>query len=131
MKSDKERKAAVETLQAAPIEENLWNCIVHFQQYPFYTSSGLLFTYTLKVGRSGKYTKELFIDRREGSKSLAWSSIRMAFEKVLKTQDVPAFFERPKAIGDIRGISYIYPMLWRFGLITVPDKVRDKMCGSK
>ena len=29
--------------------------------------------------------------------------------------------KKPKALGDIRGVSYIYPILWRFGLIRVPE----------
>lgn len=52
----------------APAEETLWNCIVMFQGYTFHTVSGLLFTYSLKIGRGGELTKELFIDRRENSK---------------------------------------------------------------
>ena len=32
--------------------------------------------------------------------------------------------ERPKALGDIRGVTYIYGMFYRFGLIDVPDKVK-------
>lgn len=35
--------------------------------------------------------------------------------------------KRPKALGDIRGISYIYPILWRLGLIRVPEKFEEKM----
>jgi hypothetical protein len=34
---------------------------------------------------------------------------------------------RPKALGDIRGISYIYPILYRFGLIEVPEAVAGKL----
>ena len=34
---------------------------------------------------------------------------------------------RPKALGDIRGVSYIYAMFYRFGLIDVPEKVKGKM----
>jgi len=30
--------------------------------------------------------------------------------------------ERPKALGDIRGVAYIYGMFYRFGLIKVPVK---------
>ena len=33
----------------------------------------------------------------------------------------------PKALGDIRGVTYIYGMFYRFGLIDVPDEVKDKM----
>ena len=31
-----------------------------------------------------------------------------------------------KALGDIRGVSYIYGLFYRFGLIEVPDKVKEK-----
>lgn len=33
----------------------------------------------------------------------------------------------PKALGDIRGVTYIYGMFYRFGLIDVPDEVKEKM----
>ena len=52
-------------------EENLWKCIVVFQEYLFYTSSGLPFQYTLRIG----------------------------------------------------GISYVYSLLWRFGIIMVPENI--------
>ena len=35
--------------------------------------------------------------------------------------------ERPKALGDIRGVTYIYGMFCRFGLINVPDEAKEKM----
>ena len=35
--------------------------------------------------------------------------------------------DRPKALGDIRGVTYIYGMFYRFGLIDVPDEVKEKM----
>lgn len=76
----------------------------------------------IKTGRNGELTKELWIDRRESSKSLTWSSILLAFEK---TKGKP-LVERPKALGDIRGVSYIYGMFSRFGLIEVPVK-QDKL----
>lgn len=117
------RKAAVEALQENMSEEHLWKCIIAFQGYPFRTVTGLKYSYTLKKGRNGDYTKELFIDRRESSKSLAWSSIVLAFEKT----GAGVIYEKPKAIGDIRGISYIYPMLWRFGIIVVPEKAENIM----
>lgn len=34
---------------------------------------------------------------------------------------------RPKALGDIRGVTYIYGMFYRFRLIDVPDEVKEKM----
>lgn len=125
----KVRKQSVSDLQEICTEENLWNCIVAFQNYPFNTVSGLPFTYTLKVGRNGNFTKELFIDRRENSKSLAWSSVKIAFEKAVEQQGT--VFERPKAIADVRGVSYSYSLLWRFGVIRVQEEVEKKLRGKK
>ena len=121
VKAYKARKAAVDILIGAPTEGHLWNCIIAFQNYPFHTVSGLPFSYTLKKGRNGEYTKELFIDRRENSKSLAWSSVRMAFEKALEKKG--AVFTRPKELADVRGVSSVFRLLWRFGMISVPDSL--------
>ncbi len=52
-------------------------CGVQFKTY-----SGLPFTYEIRQGRSGEYTKELWIDRREKSKSLAWSSVLLALNDI-------------------------------------------------
>lgn len=115
---------AVAALKKNPCEENLWKCVVAFRGYKFKTMSGLLFTYKLKKGRGDELTKELWIDRREGSKSLAWSSVMLAYHNIGKIGEV---VDRPKALGDIRGASYIYGMFYRFGLIDVPKKVKEKM----
>lgn len=105
-------------------EEHLWDMILSYQNITFKTYSGLPFTYEVRKGRNGEYTKELWIDRREKSKSLAWSSVRMALHNIKQAGEI---VERPKALGDIRGITYIYGMFYRFGLIDVPDKVKEKM----
>ena len=73
---------AVVALRKDPCEENLWKCVVAFRGYKFKTMSGLPFTYTLKKGRGDEFTKELWIDRREDSKSLAWSSVRLAYHNI-------------------------------------------------
>ena len=57
------------------------------------------------------------------NKSLAWSSVLLAFRKITGKP----LFDRPKALGDIRGVTYIYAMFYRFGLIDVPDRVKEKM----
>ena len=115
---------AVVALKKDPCEENLWKCVVAFRGYKFKTMSGLPFTYTLKKGRGDEFTKELWIDRREDSKSLAWSSVLLAYHNIGKIGEV---VDRPKALGDIRGVSYIYGLFYRFGLIDVPDKAKEKM----
>ena len=53
---------------------------------------------------------------------IIWSSIVLALGNI-KEEVV----ERPKALGDIRGVTYIYGMFYRFGLIDVPDEVKEKM----
>ena len=111
-------------LKKNPCEENLWKCVVAFRGYKFKTLSGLPFTYKLKKGRGDEFTKELWIDRRESSKSLAGSSVMLAYQNI---GEIGTVVERPKALGDIRGVSYIYGMFYRFGLIDVPDKVKEKM----
>ena len=115
---------AVVALKKDPCEEKLWKCVVAFRGYKFKTMSGLPFTYKLKKGRGDEFTKELWIDRREDSKSLAWSSVLLAYHNIGKIGEV---VDRPKALGDIRGVSYIYGLFYRFGLIDVPDKAKEKM----
>lgn len=108
--------------RADSTEENFWGVVVVYAGVKFKTYSGLPFTYEVRKGRNGEYTKELWIDRREKSKSLAWSSVLLALGNI-KGEVV----ERPKALGDIRGVTYIYGMFYRFGLIDVPDEVKEKM----
>ena len=116
------RYRAMKRWRADPTEENFWGVVLTYAGVKFKTYSGLPFSYEIKKGRNGEYTKELWIDRRENSKSLAWSSILLALKNV--KEDV---VDRPKALGDIRGVTYIYGMFYRFGLIDVPDEVKEKM----
>ena len=121
----RERNSRIEALCESMSEDALWDVVVSFQNYPFHTASGLPFSYVLKVGRDGTLNKELVVNRRQESKTLAWSSVRLAFSKAIEMQG--QVVDRPKALGDIRGISYIYPMLFRFGIIEVPEKTAEKM----
>ena len=120
----RKREKALEELKAEQSEEALWAAVIAFQGYKFRTYSGLVFSYSLKKGRGDTYTKELFIDRRENSKSLAWSSVLLAFHNI---PSIGAVVDRPKALGDIRGVTYIYAMFYRFGLIDAPEKAKEKM----
>ena len=116
------RYRAMKRWRADPTEENFWGVVLAYAGIQFKTYSGLPFSYQIKKGRNGEYTKELWIDRRENSKSLAWSSVLLALKNI-KGEVV----DRPKALGDIRGVTYIYGMFYRFGLIDVPDEVKEKM----
>ena len=120
------RYRAMKRWRADPTEENFWGVVLTYAGVKFKTYSGLPFSYEIKKGRNGEYTKELWIDRREKNKSLAWSSIVLALKNI-KGEVV----DRPKALGDIRGVTYIYGMFYRFGLINVPDEVKEKMGHSK
>lgn len=138
------RDEAIRTLQNSMWSEEkggeaLWDVILACQEEIFYTSSGLPFRYTVKRTRSGAYGGELEVSRKEGSKTLTRSSIMLAFRRVREDgfgQDgaeassrifVPPFYKGPKAIGQIFGISYIYSLFWKIGLIRVPGKVEEKM----
>ncbi len=116
------RYRAMKRWRADPTEENFWGVVVSYSGVRFKTYSGLPFTYEVRKGRNGEYTKELWIDRREKSKSLAWSSVLLALGNIKEK-----VVERPKALGDIRGVTYIYGMFYRFGLIDVPETVKEKM----
>ena len=118
------RYRAVRKLRTEPTEEHLWEVVLLYAGVRFKTYSGLPFTYEIRKGRNGQYTKELWIDRRENSKSLAWSSVLLALGHIKKVGEV---VERPKALGDIRGVTYIYGMFYRFGLIDVSDEAKEKM----
>ena len=84
------RYRAMKRWRADPTEENFWSVVVAYVGVKFKTYSGLPFTYEIKKGRNGEYTKELWIDRREKRKSLdrqgtvccAWE--KTAFEEGLK-----------------------------------------------
>ena len=117
------RYRVIRKLRSEPTEEHLWETVLLYSGVRFKTYSGLPFTYEIRKGRSGEYTKELWIDRRGKSKSLAWSSVLLALGNIKKVGEV---VERPKALSDIRGVTYIYGMFYRFGLIDVPKEVKEK-----
>ena len=117
------RYRAVRKLRTEPTEEHLWEVVLLYSGVRFKTHSGLPFTYEIRKGRNGQYTKELWIDRRENSKSLAWSSVLLALNNI---KEVGAVVDRPKALGDIRGVTYIYGMFYRFGLINMPETAKER-----
>ena len=82
------RYRAVRKLRTEPTEEHLWEVVLLYTGVRFKTYSGLPFTYEIRKGRNGQYTKELWIDRRENSKSLAWSSVLLALGNIKKVGKV-------------------------------------------
>ena len=76
------RYRAMKRWRADPTEENFWGVVVAYAGMNFKTYSGLSFSYEVRKGRNGEYTKELWIDRREKSKSLAWSSVLLALKNI-------------------------------------------------
>jgi hypothetical protein len=156
----RERKKAVDELHEAIVKERvkknidtdaiLWQAVIAYQGYPFHTSSGLSFSYTVKKNKESVYTGELEISRKEESKTLTKSSVLLAFHTVLEAMEIVLSkdgeieadcettttlitpeYKGPKAIGQIFGISYVYSLFWKLGLIRVPGKVEDKLRGKK
>ena len=110
----RKREQALQRLRKERTEEALWDCVTAYQDFEFHTYSGLPYSYHMKYGRSGTYTKELWINRREKSKSLVWSSVRSAYQKVLELQpeseilvfdadepDMEVFGKLPEWVQDI------------------------------
>lgn len=138
-----EREVAVKRLQKGILEEKteldklLWDALLAGQGEFFNTSSGLPFSYVVKRKRNGEYSGELLVSRKETSKTLTRSSVLLAFHKVIdaaqicdidgKAELILPEYKGPKAIGQIFGISYIYSIFWKFGLIRVPAKVQEKL----
>ena len=97
----RKRKAAVERIIDA---DTLWDALILFQNYNFYTSTGLKFSYEIRRERSGDYTKELWIDREGESMSLTMAIILKAYENRIGRRIV----NRPKELGDLNGVSFQY-----------------------
>lgn len=110
----KKRKKAVEELKRVTSMENLWECIVVFENYPFKTISGLDFTYIFKLNRYGKKGNEILVSRK--AKTITRSSVEIAFDKVMETGALPVKMATPKELN-VFGASYIYPLFIRFGLV--------------
>lgn len=125
----RKRQKCLKELREELTEDKLWECMILYQDFLFHTVSGLPFKYKMNIGRKGEYTKEIIINRRQDSKTLTWSSVRLAFNNAIEKKG--NIIEKPKALGDIRGISYIYPILYVFGIIEVPESAAIKMNNGK
>ena len=116
----RKRRKACKELQEELSEKKLWECLKLYQGFKFYTVSELPFTYMIKIGKNGGYTREFIVDRRSESKTLTWSSITLAFNNAIGLKG--KVIHRPKDLGDIRGVSYIFPVLYYFGAIDMVDE---------
>lgn len=109
----RERKKACELLRKEPgipgACGNLWNAVVAFQGYPFKTSKGLKFSYTVKGG-------ELFFSRRE--KSITRATVELAYQRAV---EMGGIVEGPKKLS-VFGASYLYPVFVRLGVIHPIEK---------
>lgn len=108
----RDRKAAVDLLENAikqkqdlPIlEDRLWRAIVLFTEYPFYTTKGLRFVYSVKGN-------EMFVSRKE--KSITRFTVMLAFKKAL---ELHRMVRDPKQLETF-GASYLYPLFIRLHVI--------------
>ena len=92
------------------LDEMLWNVLLRHENFAFTTARGLKFKYTIKGG-------ELFVNRKENSKSLTKSSIFMAFHNAIRLQCQDGFVKGPKKLGTF-GASYLYAIFMKVGIIT-------------
>ena len=119
----RKRCAAVETLRKSGDMDDLWSCIELFEGYAFHTAKGLKYRYKVKGG-------ELFVDRKESSKSITRSTVELAFKKGMELMETEGVVKGPKKLGTF-GASYLYPMFIRFGVITdLGRKDRVKSYGT-
>ena len=92
------------------INNVLWNALLIYQGFQFQTTRGLNFRYTIKNG-------EMFVSRKEQSKSLTKSSIYQVFSNALELQQEYGYVKGPKKLGTF-GASYLYPIFIMLGIIT-------------
>lgn len=100
----RERRAAVERMKQSEDTSVLWDTLLLFQSYSFYTAKGLKFTYTIKGG-------EMFVSRKD--KSITRATINLAFQKALSLDGIVT---GPKKLG-VFGASYLHPVFIRIGVI--------------
>lgn len=121
------------------LDELLWQAIIELQGCTLRTASGLFFDYSVRQKKNGEYSGEVLVSRKEESRSRIKSSILLTFHRGLGEmqpsedgQDfIPLKYPGPKSIGQIFGISYIYSIFWKLGIIRVPEKIEKKLEGER
>lgn len=101
-------------------EDYLWETLALLQGRTFTTSgrgktSGVEFTYSIKLDKDGRPGGEMFISTKE--KSITRASVMMGYWRALEIQAAAGRVSGPKKIGTF-GASYIYPLFLALGVIT-------------
>lgn len=113
-KREQERENILKKLHEDGAEETLWDAIVLFEGYPFHTVKNLEFQYTVSGG-------EIFIDRKQKSKSITKSTVLMAYANARRLMAETGFVKGPKKLETF-GASYLYPMFIHFGIIQTKER---------
>ncbi|MCC8104651.1 MAG: glycosyltransferase family 69 protein [Clostridiales bacterium] len=93
VKKYQERKVACEKLKEEGGMDNLWNCIVVFEGYPFYTADGVRFRYVVKGS-------EMKIN-----------------DRIVAKDTVDRTYQKTAAGEKIDSDDYLYPVFVRFGIV--------------
>lgn len=112
LRTYRERKRVVLTFQNAIkdsllTEHIMWDVISAFANYPFYTSRGMKFFYTVHGG-------EIQVNRKK--KTITKATVLLFIDRVLEMQDAGEKITGPKKVGTF-GASYLYPIFMRIGLV--------------
>ena len=116
----RKRKQVVEQLQICKgaslecVEKYLWSTIEKFSGYSFKTVKGLRFQYAVNGN-------EIQINRKK--KCITRSSVKIALKVALEKN---GNISGPKKLG-VFGVSYLYPMFLRFGLIDTERKLNGHL----
>lgn len=102
-------------------DDLLWKAMILFAGFPFCTSKGLEFSYTVKKRKDGTSGGELFISRKE--KSITKATVLIAFHKALEIISLEGKVTGPKKLGTF-GASYLYPIFIR--LFLASEKETEK-----
>lgn len=85
----------------------LWETLLLFQNYVFFTVKNLDFFYTIRGN-------EMFVNRKD--KSITRASIEVTLSKAIALQQNGGSVTGPKKLGTF-GASYLYPIFIRIGVI--------------
>ena len=99
----------------------LWNAIVAFENYPFFTighkgQKQVKFTYSVLRLKNGGFGNEIKITTKE--KTVARATVEYGYTMAKDIQQKEGFVSGPKKIKTPGASSYLYPVFIRLGVIT-------------